>query len=97
MINEKFKNRREILEKIINATERFRIAEHVITEKPKEADKFYKYSIALGHEGVMVKNLDAPYKPGSRVGYMYKIKPVMETLDLVIVHHLSIIDNCMIS
>jgi len=32
----------------------------------------------------MVKNLKAPYIPGARVGYMYKIKPVMETLDLVI-------------
>ncbi len=36
-------------------------------------------------EGVMVKNLDGPYKPGSRVGYGVKVKPVMETLDLVIV------------
>jgi DNA ligase-1 len=38
----------------------------------------------MGHEGVMAKSLDAPYQPGSRVGYMYKIKPIMETLDLVI-------------
>ena len=85
LINEKFSDRRKTLEGIINRTETFRIAEHVITEDPKEADKFYQYSLSLGHEGVMVKNLDAPYKPGSRVGYMYKIKPVMETLDLVIV------------
>ncbi len=33
----------------------------------------------------MGKKLDAPYKPGSRVGYGVKVKPVMETLDLVIV------------
>ena len=85
LINEKFKNRRKILEEIINPTGKFRIAEQMITENPGEAGKFYKYSLELGHEGVMVKNLDAPYQPGSRVGYMYKIKPVMETLDLVIV------------
>ena len=33
----------------------------------------------------MFKNLNSPYKPGARVGYMVKFKPVMETLDLVIV------------
>jgi len=32
----------------------------------------------------MVKNLLAPYQPGKRVGYMYKVKPEEETLDLVI-------------
>ena len=32
----------------------------------------------------MMKNLDAPYKPGSRVGYGIKIKPIKETLDLAI-------------
>ena len=33
----------------------------------------------------MVKNLSGIYKPGSRVGYGMKVKPVMESLDLVIV------------
>jgi DNA ligase-1 len=33
----------------------------------------------------MFKNLNAPYKPGSRVGYMVKLKTTLETLDLVIV------------
>ena len=28
--------------------------------------------------------LDAPYQAGSRVGFMYKLKPIMETLDLVV-------------
>ena len=32
----------------------------------------------------MAKNLDGIYKPGSRVGYGVKVKPVMESLDLVI-------------
>ena len=33
----------------------------------------------------MLKTLDAPYKPGSRVGFMVKLKPVLDTLDVVIV------------
>ena len=45
---------------------------------------FYDRALLAGHEGVMVKNLDAPYRPGRRVGYMMKAKPTMETLDLVV-------------
>ena len=32
-----------------------------------------------------MKNLEAPYKPGSRVGYQIKIKPEENEFDLVIV------------
>jgi len=33
----------------------------------------------------MIKKLDAPYKPGARVGFMCKLKSEQETFDLVIV------------
>jgi len=33
----------------------------------------------------MIKKLDAPYKPGARVGFMCKLKAERETFDLVIV------------
>jgi DNA ligase-1 len=82
---EGFRDRRKLLEGIITETDLFRLAEESVTSNREEADKFYRYALDQGHEGVMAKNLDAPYQPGSRVGYMYKIKPVMETLDLVIV------------
>lgn len=32
----------------------------------------------------MLKNLEAPYQPGRRVGYMLKVKPTMEPLDVVV-------------
>jgi DNA ligase-1 len=51
---------------------------------PESARTFYEAALEAGHEGVMLKNLDAPYQPGRRVGYMMKAKPVMETLDLVV-------------
>jgi len=81
-----FSERREILNKIVNE-EKFKIvlSKQLITSDEKEAEKFYKESLKAGEEGIMVKNLKAPYKPGSRVGYGVKVKPVMETLDLVIV------------
>jgi len=85
LMNEKFEDRRKILEKIIKTTERFRLAEQIITDNEKIAEEFYNHALKEGHEGVMAKRLDAVYQPGLRVGYMYKIKPIMETLDVVIV------------
>jgi DNA ligase-1 len=52
----------------------------------KEAEKYYKESLAAGHEGLIVKNLDALYVPGRSVaGGWLKVKPVLENLDVVIV------------
>ncbi|SDG31167.1 ATP-dependent DNA ligase [Halorientalis regularis] len=48
------------------------------------ANDFYQEALTAGHEGVMLKNLAATYQPGERVGYMMKVKPVMEPLDLVV-------------
>jgi DNA ligase-1 len=51
----------------------------------KEADTFYKEALKAGHEGLIVKNLEAKYQSGRRVsGGWLKVKPVMESLDLVI-------------
>lgn len=83
-IKEPFKERRKLLEKVVEESGTFLLAKQLITDNPQKAQEFYHKALAFGHEGVMAKNLDAGYKPGSRVGYMYKIKPVMETLDLVI-------------
>lgn len=81
-----FAERRAILKKITNEVPfKIQLAEQLITADNKEAEKFYKKALELGNEGVMAKNLEAPYKPGSRVGYGVKIKPTMENLDLVIV------------
>ena len=85
-IDEPFKNRRKVLEKIIEPVpKKFELAEQLITGTAKDAEKFYSRAIEMGHEGLMIKNQEASYMPGARVGHMYKIKPVMDTLDLVIV------------
>ncbi|MFC7133035.1 MULTISPECIES: ATP-dependent DNA ligase [Salinibaculum] len=54
------------------------------TADADEAAAFYEDALAAGHEGVMVKNPTATYQPGKRVGYMLKVKPTMEPLDLTI-------------
>ena len=86
LLKEPFKKRRKIIEKIIiNHPYKIRPSQAIITESVKETEEFYNKSLAAGEEGIMMKNLEAPYKPGSRVGYGIKIKPEENELDLVIV------------
>ncbi|WEO98832.1 ATP-dependent DNA ligase [Streptomyces sp. FXJ1.172] len=48
-----------------------------------EAERFLADTLARGHEGVVVKALDAPYGAGRRGAAWLKVKPV-HTLDLVV-------------
>jgi len=85
LINEPFEKRTKILRKLIkNHKYKIRTAEQLITSDEKEAEKFYKQALKENQEGVMIKNLNSPYKPGARVGYMLKFKPAENELDLVI-------------
>ncbi|MFJ6729237.1 ATP-dependent DNA ligase [Streptomyces sp. NPDC091281] len=47
------------------------------------AEEFLRETLARGHEGVVVKALDAPYNAGRRGASWVKVKPV-HTLDLVV-------------
>jgi len=85
LLKEPLKKRRKLLEKIVkNQKFKIRTSKAIITSNEKQAEKFYKKALEEGEEGVMMKNLNAPYKPGSRVGYGIKIKPEENELDLVI-------------
>ncbi|HEY3834692.1 MAG TPA: ATP-dependent DNA ligase [Acidimicrobiia bacterium] len=55
----------------------------IVTASPDEAAAFLDDAVARGHEGVMVKALDAPYEAGRRGSGWRKVKPV-HTLDLVV-------------
>jgi DNA ligase-1 len=53
------------------------------TDDPERAQAFLDDALARGHEGVMVKSLDAPYEAGRRGAGWLKVKPA-HTLDLVV-------------
>jgi len=55
----------------------------IVTSDAEEADAFFAEALQRGHEGMMVKALDAPYEAGRRGFSWLKIKPA-HTLDLVI-------------
>ena len=86
MINEPFTKRREALESAINEEkDSVEISEMFNVKTLGEAEKVYQEALDLGFEGCMAKTPDGIYKPGARVGYMIKIKPTLETMDVVIV------------
>ncbi len=80
-----FRDRWNKLKRIIKETKNFRLADHIETKDFNEANKFYRKALAAAQEGVIVKNLDAHYQPGKRVGYWLKVKEILEPLDLVVV------------
>jgi len=61
------------------------LTRQIITDNANEAEKFLKEALDSGHEGLIAKELDSPYVPGIRGKHWYKIKPILEPLDLVIV------------
>ncbi|MEM5830073.1 MAG: ATP-dependent DNA ligase [Candidatus Aenigmatarchaeota archaeon] len=78
--------RREILKSIIKEEElKIQLAESIFTDNIKEIEEFYNRALQLKQEGIMLKNPESFYVFGRHVGGWYKIKPVMETLDVVIV------------
>ncbi len=86
LLKKTFEERRKILENIIDEKEKkISLSKLLITNKEKEVQEFFKEAVDAGHEGLMFKSLSSPYKPGRYVGYMAKLKEVMDALDLAIV------------
>jgi len=85
LLEEPFEKRTKLLAKIItNHPYRLIHAKQIITSDEKKTQDFYKKALRDNQEGVMFKNLNAIYQPGSRVGHMLKLKPEDRDLDLVI-------------
>lgn len=85
LFDRSLRERREILEAIVESREDFRIAKQIATRDIEEAKRYNQGALDAGQEGIMVKNLRSKYQPGRRVGYWLKVKPEVETLDLTVV------------
>ncbi len=55
----------------------------LVTADPAAAEAFFADTVATGHEGVVIKDLEAPYAAGRRGSHWIKVKP-RHTLDLVV-------------
>jgi len=87
---EPYRVRREALERIVESTERIRPVPRIITNDPEEIEKYMEQAIADGCEGLVVKDMESPYRAGAREWAWIKLKreyrsELMDTIDAVIV------------
>jgi DNA ligase-1 len=61
------------------------LAPQVVSSDLQEIERTYKTALDAGHEGIMIKDPEAPYMPGIRGKKMLKFKAEPETLDLAVV------------
>lgn len=86
LLDKPLKERRQTLDKIVKIIPgKFQLSKQIISDNPKELEKFYHEALGAKQEGLMLKVPDSTYNFGRHVGGMYKIKPIMETLDLALV------------
>ena len=76
------RERRGLLEKIADPAY---LADQILSGSAEAAEGIYRQALAAGHEGLILKNPSSVYAPGKRGKNWLKIKPVMETLDLVVI------------
>jgi DNA ligase 1 len=79
------KERRGRLKTLFRSTDRVMMTAEVISDRIEVEERFFKRAIKSGHEGLIAKDLDAPYLAGKRTNYWMKLKPEFETLDVVVV------------
>ncbi len=86
MLDESYLERRKMLEKIVKPVKgKVMVVEQQVLSKSDEIKKFMNWAIEIGHEGLLAKDLEASYRAGRREFVWLKLKPTLETLDLVVV------------
>jgi DNA ligase-1 len=72
-------------QKLAKAAGSILLTEQIVTEDSEESKRFMRRAVEEGHEGLVAKRLNGPYTPGVRGKHWFKIKEILEPLDLVIV------------
>ncbi|MEM3031186.1 MAG: ATP-dependent DNA ligase [Candidatus Micrarchaeia archaeon] len=90
LTREAYEARRRKLEKLIGEGETIRLAEALVTSEAKKLEEYFEECVARGLEGVIAKDLRAPYVAGARKFAWVKLKrsyrgELSDTIDVVIV------------
>lgn len=86
LIDLPYTERRKLLEQAVTEIpEKVMVVEQLVTGDRKQIEEFLNKSIQMGHEGLLAKALNSTYRAGRREFVWLKLKPVLETLDLVVV------------
>lgn len=85
-LDQPYVKRRAMLEKLVKPVKgKVLIVEQLITGDREKINAFMRKSLEIGHEGLLAKDLEASYRAGRREFIWLKLKPTLETLDLVVV------------
>jgi DNA ligase-1 len=89
-LRKKYSERRKMLEKIVSGDGMIRFSDMILATKPKEIERYFETAIENGLEGIVAKDLDAPYTAGARKFSWIKMKrsykgELSDTVDLVVV------------
>ncbi len=92
--NRPYLERRKKLGQLIKKDTVIELSEAIVTEDPKEVQRFFDEMIERGLEGIVVKRLDAPYSAGARNFNWIKLKrsykgELSDTVDVCIVGYLK--------
>jgi len=82
LVDMEYAVRRERLKEVAATIQ---LTKQLVTDNPQKAAEFLKEALDNGHEGLVAKKLDSLYTPGIRGKRWFKIKQILEPLDLVIV------------
>ena len=82
LINVPYEQRRKKLSEIAG---NIQLTKQMITDDIRQAEGFLTEALRSGHEGLVAKKLTSPYTPGIRGKRWFKIKQILDPLDLVIV------------
>jgi DNA ligase-1 len=86
-----FKERRKVLESLVDKKSTIiRLSDYILTDDPVKLEAFFEEKISQGLEGIIAKDLSAPYIAGARKFAWIKLKrsykgTLSDTLDLVII------------
>ncbi len=84
-----YAKRRKILAKLVGKGEIIALSEQIITDDAKKFEKYFDEAVERGLEGVVAKDLSAPYTAGARKFAWIKLKrsyrgELADTIDVVI-------------
>ncbi len=68
---------------LVGAVPEAHMVPRIVASTVEQVSEWFAVALAAGHEGIVVKALDAPYEAGRRGGAWLKVKP-RHTLDLVV-------------
>jgi DNA ligase-1 len=94
LTKEPYEERRKRLKEIMKKGFVIRPADQIITDDPKEMEKFFEENIEKGTEGIMAKRLDSEYQAGARNFNWIKLKrsykgELQDTIDVVIIGYMK--------